>query len=137
MTHLPNQRTWGRKGLKTSRAETQALRFCHPSLDLQIVISWNHKNGRQIKCLLLMVPCFDLLSRTPKNKSTILRESANVNHFWREHPPNHGTGLLILGQHFPFVVEQWKACPFSVPFGLPRASIYDPYKMGLAPNISP
>ena len=22
-----------------------------------------------------------------------------IRHFWREHPPNHGTGLLILGQH--------------------------------------
>ena len=22
-----------------------------------------------------------------------------IHHFWREHPPNNGTGLLILGQH--------------------------------------
>ena len=21
-------------------------------------------------------------------------------HFWREHPPDNGTGLLILGQHY-------------------------------------
>ena len=21
-------------------------------------------------------------------------------HFWREYPPNNGTGLLILGQHY-------------------------------------
>ena len=25
--------------------------------------------------------------------------SGDSDHFWREHPPNHGTGLLILGQH--------------------------------------
>ena len=24
-----------------------------------------------------------------------------IHHFWREHPPNNGTGLLILGQHYP------------------------------------
>ena len=26
--------------------------------------------------------------------------SGNSDHFWREHPPNKGTGLLILGQHY-------------------------------------
>ena len=25
--------------------------------------------------------------------------SGDSDHFWREHPPNNGTGLLILGQH--------------------------------------
>ena len=29
-------------------------------------------------------------------------------HFWREHPPNHGTGLLILGQHLRCpVARRW------------------------------
>ena len=26
--------------------------------------------------------------------------SGDSDHFWREHPPNHGTGLLIRGQHY-------------------------------------
>ena len=26
--------------------------------------------------------------------------SGDSDHFWREHPPNIGTGLLILGQHW-------------------------------------
>ena len=29
-----------------------------------------------------------------------------IYHFWREHPPNHGTGLFILGQHYVWF------CPF-------------------------
>ena len=29
-----------------------------------------------------------------------LHFSGDSDHFWGEHPPNNGTGLLILGQHY-------------------------------------
>ena len=32
----------------------------------------------------------------------LINRGVGVYHFWREHPPNDGTGLLILGQHYPF-----------------------------------
>ena len=30
--------------------------------------------------------------------------SGDSDHFWREHPPNSGTGLLILGQQDPILL---------------------------------
>ena len=32
-----------------------------------------------------------------------------IHYFWREHPPNTGTGLLILGQHYMIVKQLFVA----------------------------
>ena len=39
-----------------------------------------------------------------------------VYHFWRKHPPNDGTGLCILGQHYPDPSLSWDS-PTAAPQG--------------------